>query len=365
MARKVRILGLHADDANWATLSYARSLPRAVGRHAGFAMTTVNIARLSKWDRLSLLAHLRFGRYDAIFLFHSVFSNANYVSPPLESSIRRARIPVAFFVGNEFKLMPEKMEFADRLGVALLVSQIARPQVHELYRRRLACEVLFLPNATFDAAPFAEAKPASERRIDIGYRAFEGAWYLGHDDRGRVATIVAEPAAKLGLRLDISLDPSRRLAALEWQRFLGDCRGQLGTEAGTNAFELDDATRIAVNAFCEANPEATFDEVLTRYFPPDGSRVSGRTISSRHIEAAAARCVQLLLPGDYAGIFRPDEHYIELARDGSNVDEALAKFADPSVCARLSEAAFEAAATQFSESRLMRKLETVVRGIAT
>jgi hypothetical protein len=362
--RKLRILGLHADDASWNTLSYARSLPRAVSRHDGFLMTTINIAGLSISDRLSLFAHLRLRRYDAIFLFHSVFSNANHVSPRLESQIRAARTPVVFFIGNEYKLMSEKMDFAERLGVALLVTQIAQPQVEALYRRRLGCEVQFIPNATFDPALFADAKPMADRTIDIGYRAFDGPWYLGHNDRRRVAEIVVEGAATLDLKLDISLDPARRLADAAWQGFLGDCKGQLGTEAGTDVFELDDATRLSVNAYCDANPQTKFGEVMARFFPPDKPRVSGRTISSRHIEAAAARCVQLLLPGDYAGIFKPDEHYIEVARDGSNIDEALTKFADPAICARLSEAAFEAAATQFSESRLMKQFEAEVRLIA-
>lgn len=363
MARRLRLLGLHADDANWATLSYARSLPRAVARHPGFEMTAVNIARLSLLDRLALLAHLRLRRYDAIFLFHSVFSNANYVSPALEAQIARAGAPVVFFVGNEYKLMPEKMEFAARLGVALLVSQIARREVLELYRRRLGCRVAFVPNATFDPGLFAAAPPPPERPIDIGYRAFEGAWYLGHDDRTRVAALAAPAAARRGLRLDVSLDPEARLAEPQWHRFLGDCKGQLGTESGTDAFDLDDSTRLAVNGYSAANPGTTFEAVLARFFQPDESRVSGRTVSSRHIEAAAARCVQLLLPGDYAGVFKPSEHYLEIARDGSNVEDILEKFADPALRARLTDAAFDSAAERFSETRLMADLESEIRGL--
>lgn len=364
MTRPLRILGLHADDESWATLSYARSLPRAVARHGGFSFAAVNIVRLSALDRISLLAHLRLRRYDAIVLFHSVFSNANYVSPALETQIRNAGAPVVFFVGNEYKLMPEKMAFAERLGVALLVSQIARAEVLELYRVRLGCRVVFIPNALFDPEPFAAAKPACDRPIDIGYRAFDGAWYLGHDDRTRIADIVSTVAARRGFRLDVSLDPASRLAESEWYGFLGDCVGQLGTESGTDAFDLDDAMRNAVNGYCAANPGTQFADVVSRFFPPGGERVSGRTVSSRHIEAAAARSVQLLLPGDYAGVFKPGEHYLEIRRDGANVEDALARFADPALRARMADAAFEAAADRFSERRLMGELETEMRGLA-
>ncbi len=363
MARPLRILGLHANDANWTTLSYSRSLPRAVARHSGFALTTINISKMSAIDKVLLISHLRFRKYDAIFLFHSVFSNSNYVSPALEAQIRHSRSPVVFFVGNEFKLMPEKMAFAERLELKLLITQISNPQVHDLYRRRLGCKVKFLPNATFDPEPFLKCKPANERSIDIGYRAFEGAWYLGHDDRSKIATIVSAPALRTGLRLDVSLDPARRMAAAEWHRFLGDCRAQLGTEAGTDTFELDDATRLSVNSFCDANPDTDFREIRERFFPNTKTLVSGRTLSSRHLEAAAARCVQILLPGTYAHVFKAGEHYLELARDGSNVSEILEKFTDRSLCERMTQAAFEASLERFSESRLMGELETEVRQI--
>ena len=338
MVRPLRVLGLYADDTSWSTLSYARSLPRAVARYPGFALDTANIARLTRWNRVALGARLRWGRYDAVFLFHSVFSNANYVSPGLEDEIRRAGPPIVQFAGNEYKLMPEKMAFARRLGIALFVSQIAREPVLDLYRRHLGCKVMFVPNATFDPDLFAGAKSADMREIDIGYRAFEGVFYLGHDDRTRIAAIVSSAAERCGLRLDVSLDPAKRFTEADWRSFLGDCRGQLGTEAGTDFFNLDDGLRHAVNAYCEAHPTAQFTDVAAKFFNSDRPKFSGRTISSRHIEAAAARSVQLLFPGEYAGVFEAGTHYIPLARDGSDVDDALDRFADRGYRARIADA---------------------------
>jgi hypothetical protein len=360
VTRPLRILALHADDANWATLSYARSLPRAAARHPGFDLTPANIAALSRLDLAALLFRLRFARHDAVVLFHSTFSNVNYVSPRLAAAIGAAGRPVVQFLGNEYKLMPEKMDLARRLRTALLITQISRAPVSDLYRAALGCETMFLPNATFE--PDASPPPDGERDIDIGYRAFGGVYYLGHDDREKIATLLDGPARARGLRTDISLDPARRFDDVGWSAFLRRCRAQLGAESGSDAFELTDATRLAVNRYCESHPHAAFDDVRKAFFADGAPRVSGRTISSRHLEAAAARCVQILFDGEYAGIWRKGEHYLAVERDGSNVADVLDALAEPALRARVSAAAFDAA-SRFSAPRMMADLETAIRGV--
>jgi hypothetical protein len=362
--RPLRVLGLLADADAWRTLSYTRSLPRAVGRHPAFRLTLANVINLSLPERIALRARLRFGKHDAVFIFHSAFSNMNCIRPEFEEDMRTARRPCVFFVGNEYKLMHEKIDFARRLGVALLVTQISRRPVRDLYRDALGCDVLFLPNAIFDPELVPAGPPTVKRRISIGYRAFDGVFYLGHDDRVQIARLIEGPAQARGFSTDISLDPADRFDEKGWFAFLADCRCQLGVESGSDAFELDDRTRVAVNDYCEAHPSATFEDVRREFFADMTGRVSGRTISSRHLEAAAARCVQMLLPGEYGGVFKPDEHYIEIARDGSNVAAALDRLSDDDACTRMAEAAYEAAADNFGEARLMGRLETAVRAIA-
>ena len=53
------------------------------------------------------------------------------------------------------------------------------------------------------------------------------------------------PAA--GLRVDIAND--RRLDRAEWADFLNDCRGTVGSEAGTWYLERDDRTALAIREF--------------------------------------------------------------------------------------------------------------------
>jgi hypothetical protein len=358
--KKLNLIGLVAEDESRRSLSYSTSLPRAVEQHSSFNLKLFNVAALSSYDKVNLALRLRYLRCDAIILFHSTFSNVNYISPLLAQQIATSGRPVVFFPGNEYKLMPEKVEFAKRIRTALLVSQISRAPVHALYRDALGCEVIFLPNALFEPDPTAPT--FRERSTDIGYRAYGGLLYLGHEDRERIAKLIEAPAQRRGLKTDISMDPAVRFGAQDWKGFLRTTRAQLGVESGTDVFELTDETRIAVNAYCETKPDADFQEIRDKFFPAGKPRVSGRTISSRHLEAAAARCVQIMFAGEFGGVLSPGEHYIALDRDGTNVDRVLEILDDSAECARMTQAAFDACDC-FSASKMMTKFETALRGI--
>ena len=204
--------------------------------------------------------------------------------------------------------------------------------------------------------PRRPARSAGRSRapIDLGYRAFDAPVYLGHRERREIAERASAEAARRALQTDISLDPAARLVERDWLAFLGRCRGQLGTEAGGDYFELDDATRAKVNTLLAEHPETPFEEIHDRFFAPYENAELGRSaLSGRIVEASAMRSVQLLLRGDYGGLFRAGEHYIPISHDFSNLDEAFDTFADPAVCGRIVDAAYELVATELTYRRLI------------
>ena len=125
--------------------------------------------------------------------------------------------------------------------------------------------------------------------------------------------------------MDISLAASDRFSEPEWAGFLNRCKGQLGTEAGGDYFDLDDTTRKAVNAYAAEHPAAPFSEIFDRFFRDYHNPVPLRILSGRNIEAAGTRTAQMLFEGRYDGLFEPDEHYIPLKKDFSNAGDAVAK----------------------------------------
>src|SRR5687767_10586172 len=103
-------------------------------RHPRFRCTAVNLAG-SRATRVAAAARILAGRYDGVVILHSVFSNAPYLEGKLLRVLAYAKAPVAYFVGNEYKLLPEKIAMCRTLGVRLFVTMTSNPRIHDAYRR--------------------------------------------------------------------------------------------------------------------------------------------------------------------------------------------------------------------------------------
>src|SRR5688572_15265599 len=166
-----RTLLLYACSEANATFSYQVAWPRQFRRHSAFESTAINVADRAWHARLRGNALARMWRGDIVVILHSVFSNSPLLVGRLFDAVRALPQPKIYFIGNEYKFMPEKMRFCEELGVALLVSQSASPAVHALYRERLGCLVTGIPNTGLDNELFRPTAPPDERPIDLGYRA--------------------------------------------------------------------------------------------------------------------------------------------------------------------------------------------------
>lgn len=360
---RLRLLVLCGFDPS-STFSYHTAWPRHFAAHPAFAATVVNLQDRRLPARARALGLVTAGRFDAIVLLHSVFSNAQLLDGWLLEFVQMHAAPKVFCIGNEYKLMPEKMTFAEALPARLLVTQAGSPAVQQLYRDRLGCAVTAIPNTGLDEALFRPRTPRAERPIDLGYRADDAPWYLGHRERRDIAEYFAAAASRHGLVVDISLDPSQRFNEIAWAAFLDRCKGQLGTEAGGDYFELDDHTRTAVNAYLNAHPHATFADVHEQFFAHYGPSVPIRIMSGRQVEAAGTATVQLLFEGGYDGVFHAGEHYIALRKDFSNADDALRQFADEAHANAIAARALTLVRETLSYPALLARYERAIAAVA-
>src|SRR5213596_1164339 len=111
--KRIRVLLLYAVSAQNATFSYQTQWPRQFAAHPAFECTSVNVldpAWLSKL-RTGWLAHSYAG--DVVVLLHSMYSNSRSAPSWLIEALAKRPQPRVFFIGNEYKLMPQKMEFCD------------------------------------------------------------------------------------------------------------------------------------------------------------------------------------------------------------------------------------------------------------
>lgn len=358
--RRLRLLVLVADSPANATLSYQHGWPRHLSRDPRYDCTVVNLQDRSWGARLGRAA-LRWARFDTVVLLHSVFSNACALTGWTFDAIRSNPAPKVFFIGNEYKLMPEKMAFCEALGLRLLVTQSHSDRVQSLYRERLGCAVVEIPNTGWDPDIFKSERPRADRPIDLGYRSLASPLYLGHNERVETIEAFRAAAMRQGLSVDLSLRAEDRFDERGWAAFLNSCKGQLGTEAGGDYFELTDETRRRVNTYLQTHPGAPIEEIREHFFRDYRDPVPIRILSSRNVEAAATRTVQLLLEGEYGGYFRPGVHYIEVKRDYSNVDDAIRQLKDAALCDEISDRAFQLVSEQLTFPRLVDRFDASLR----
>lgn len=360
--RRLRLLVLVVDGPSNATLSYQHGWPRHLSRDPRYECTVANLQDRS-WASRFRRSALRWRRFDAIVLLHSVFSNSCALTGWAFEAVRGNAAPKVFFIGNEYKLMPEKMAFCEALGVRLLVTQSHSPRVQSLYRDRLGCAVVGIPNTGWDPDVFRCERLRADRPIDLGYRSLASPLFLGHNERVEMMEAFREGAARHNLSVDFSLRVEDRFNERGWAAFLNSCKGQIGTEAGGDYFELSDQTRLGVNAYLETHPDATIEEVRTRFFREYKDPVPIRILSSRNVEAAATRTVQLLLEGEYGGYLQPGDHYIPVRPDFSNVDEAIRQFKDEAHCRAITERAYDLVNQHLTFAKLLDRFDEALRQI--
>lgn len=174
------------------------------------------------------------------------------------------------------------------------------------------------------------AIPWRERPIDVGYRARRLPPYFGRFGmlKSDIADRFCATAADRNLVLDISCDAKDALPGDNWLRFLGSCRFILGCESGSSLLDPQGDIQARCNAYRARRPEAGYEEVEAACFPGLDRESPFKAISPRLFEAAAAGCAQILVPGHYAGVLKPWEHYLPLAPDASNIDQIIQAMRD-------------------------------------
>jgi hypothetical protein len=175
------------------------------------------------------------------------------------------------------------------------------------------------------------ARPFADREIDVGYRARKLPPQFGSFGmlKAEIGERFLERMSGKSLRVDISLRPEDVLNGEDWLRFLGNSRFTLGCESGSSLLDPRGEIRMRVLEYVAENPNATFDEVEAHCFPGEDRRGSVfSAISPRIFETTVARSCNILVPGDYLDVLRPNEHYIPLAEDLSNAEEVLEAMRD-------------------------------------
>ena len=287
----------------------------------------------------------------AILLHYSLFGSGEHrLDEGFRAWLRSCdrSVKVAFFQ-DEHYFCQKRFGFVNEFEVDLVYTHVSPRHIPEVWGRYTpAARAIFnipgyVDEALVDAAD-RFALPDDQRDIDVGYRgrplpAHMGA---GSQEKRVIGERFKELAATTALNVDIETGEEHRIYGEAWYRFLGRSKATLGVESGVSFIDLEDechAEYLQLRATLAREP--TLDELQAGALGRWDGNIAYRTLGPRHLEAAAFRVCQILYEGDYSGAMQPMVHYIPLAKDLSNFDEAVAALRDPAGRARLTDRAYE------------------------
>jgi spore maturation protein CgeB len=247
---------------------------------------------------------------------------------------RRGRLVV--FVGNEYNLMADKIEFIRSTEADYVCSQLPFEAARWLYEGCKRSKILAIPHAL--NPKLYSPHPCPHRTIDIGFIGHLYDYFIGDLERTNLIQFFQRNGRGLGMSCDIR---TQRLPREGWAQFLRRCRGILGAESGT--YYLDRTGRIIedVRKYAQRNPKVSFEEIHGLFFKKHQCPVSGKAISSRHFEAIGTKTCQILIEGHYNGILVPNQHYISVKKDLSNMSDVVYRFKDENYRNEMTQRAYE------------------------
>lgn len=280
------------------------------------------------YEELSSLQH------KIIVLHYSIFGTENYVlSPYYLKFLKDTKSHKLAIFQDEGWYFKTRLDFVNEYNIDSILTCFEESEYEKTYFKYTNVKNLMtlIPGYVSDSLIKKSKefiKDNDNRKIDISYRSRELPYFVGEAGREKVKIgqyFNKKLKKNNGFIVDIKTDNSDRLYGDDWYRFLGDSKAVLGIESGYSIVDIDNSVSSKYFEEIKKNSDLTYDEfcVLANKDIKINSDIFYRTISPRHFEAAAFKCVQILFEGKYSGILEPWKHYIPLKKDFSNFDEVI------------------------------------------
>ena len=331
-------------------------------------------ARHSSWDigyvNVTRGAELRFDLNEFDAVLHSYcarFIFEDYVSPSYKEALKAFRGVRVLAVQDEYDRTNLLRDAIREHGFHIVLTCVPQDSLEYVYPSAMFPGTDFITVLT-GYVPEAVGSghgcrvPLCDRATVIGYRGNDlGPRYgrLGIDklEIGRRMRQVCEAQ---GIAHDIDWVADKRIYGEAWHQFIRSCRTVLGSESGSNVFDFDGSIEKWYRGL-EAQGMVDCESFRT-YIDARESEINMGQISPRVFEAAAQWTPMILFKGRYSGAIRPGEHYIELEKDFSNVDEVLRQAQDLDALEAMATRAHDhlIKSGAFSQRGFVEKLEDAI-----
>lgn len=272
-----------------------------------------------------------------LIIFHTIFLSARWSTSAFEKLVNKAErlkqvnaVKIAL-PQDEFFKTDVLCDFINEFGIDCVFSVAPKSEWPKIYPTVDFQRVKFFNVLTgyLDETTVSRintlARSVQTRTVDIGYRAWRAASWLGRHGllKAQVADVFLAKGPRKGLIVDISTRIEDTFLGDEWYKFLLRCKYTIGVEGGASILDLDGTIRQRTERYLVLHPQAELEEIEAACFPNLEGSLQLFAISPRHLEACATRTCQVLIEGAYNGVLIAGQHYIELKRDWSNIDQVL------------------------------------------
>lgn len=293
------------------------------------------------------------------------FSHEGFVSKDYEESLHRFRGLKIIAVQDDYDRTATLHRAIRRVGFHVLLTCIQPKFWHLVYPASELPGLKIIHGLTGympEASSYPEALilPLADRSTWLAYRGRRlGAKYgrLGFE-KEIIGTRMKEICTQRGIPHDIAIDEESRIYGEKWFEFLGSSRAMLGSESGCNVFDFDGDIERRIADFKIAHErEPRYEDLIEDIAPIERFFDVGQ-ISPRIFESALMRTPMVLFRGSYSGAIEPEQHYIALERDFSNVDHVFEQIDDLEILQGLCDRTYERLATSglFGYTSLAAKL---------
>lgn len=380
--KTILLYSLHTDK-----MSYYDDWIDAFREHPDFKADCINV--IDAENKLSdVLKKIK--NSDLIILHYSMNGDTLKYLDPFVSALKDRKGKLVSFVGNEVNLptisMLSKIKNLQELEPELIATQLLQEAGDWLYEDCKKSKVISLPHALNPKVFFSRTN-IKKRKIDIGTRSARYGVYIGDNDRNEIINFFSRNKKILNLSIDLCANEKspKRFNREQWAVFLSSCKATLSTEAGSFFLEKDDQIVTGIQKFLQKQsskivlPKEGFARNFYRSFVPESIRRAlilflkdklieydsldenwgfdeiyekfflyqnkcpaySKAISSRHFDAIGTKTMHIMYPGRYNDILIPGEHYFELKRDHSNIDELNDCLMNHEYMAKITTCAYE------------------------
>lgn len=278
---------------------------------------------------------LNLNKFDVIIVHYSLsLLYDHFISKKAKEQLSLFNGLKVLFVQDEYRQINRLITEMNAIKFDLLFTCFPEGEIEKIYPKSKLPSLSKYNNLTGYVPEkllhLSRLKPVKNRSIDIGYRGRKIPFWLGElaYEKYSIVDNWKKASSHTTLKEDISYHESDRLYGKNWMKFISSCKTTLAVESGASVMDFTGELETTIRCHLEKHPNDTFHTIQKLFLMDFEGNFKLNQISPRCFEAIALKTGLVLYEGEYSNILTPDQHYIMLKKDFSNIDDVLSKLSD-------------------------------------